>query len=474
MVQGFSTEPGTHGPITDARRAAMRKVWVWAVIIAVGGFLFGFDTGVISGALLYLAPEFDLSPAMQGGVVSVLLLGAMVGALGIGGIADRLGRRPVLGLEGAVFLAGTALAVSAQNYATLMVARVVLGLAVGSASATVPIYLSEIAPTAIRGRVLTLNQLMITIGILSAYVVNVIFSPAGAWRWMLGMGAIPALVLVAAGLGLVPESARWLLDKGRRDEAKRTIMLVTDEATAERLISAHDAHQHRPVPPQRGETRKSGWAALLSAAVRPALIVGLVLAAVQQFGGINTIIYYAPTIMTQTGLSASNSIVYSIAIGVINLIMAVVAIKLIDKVGRRPLLIISLAGMAISIGMLGASFALGMPPVVTLLFMVVYIAVYSGGLGPIFWTLIGELFPPSARADGSSACTAVNWASNFTVSAAFLPVVTAIGAADTFYIFAGICVFALLFVFRYVPETRNKDYPQIDSSLRQRFHLQTT
>ncbi|MFB7032465.1 MFS transporter, partial [Streptomyces sp. NPDC056295] len=217
---------------------------------------------------------------------------------------------------------------------------------------------------------------------------------------------------------------------------------------------------------QAGE---KGTRRLLAPDVRPALIVGLTLAAVQQFGGINTIIYYAPTIIQQTGLDASNAILYSVFIGLINLVMTLVAIRLVDRVGRRPMVLVSLGLMTVSIFMLGLAFVVGMNSELTLVFMVIYIAAFAGGLGPVFWTLIGEIFPPSVRAEGSSLSTAVNWVSNFVVSLAFLPLANLIGQGETFWIFAGICLFAFLFVGRYLPETRGRDPEQIEEALDARF-----
>jgi MFS family permease len=207
----------------------------------------------------------------------------------------------------------------------------------------------------------------------------------------------------------------------------------------------------------------------VAARVRPALIVGLTLAAVQQFGGINTIIYYAPTIMRATGLTVSNSIFYSVAVGVINLVMTVVAIRLVDRAGRRPLLLVSLTGMTITLVLLGLSFVAGLSPILSLVFMVLYITAFAVGLGPVFWVLVGEVFPPAVRAAGSSAATAMNWTSNFIVSLAFLGVATAIGAGQTFWIFALVCAFALWFVGRFVPETRNRDFDEVDADLQARF-----
>ncbi|MGQ5638988.1 MULTISPECIES: sugar porter family MFS transporter [unclassified Streptomyces] len=467
MVQGYSREPGTEGPLAGIPEAGRRRVWRWAAVIALGGFLFGFDTGVVSGALLYIKRDFHLNAFEQGSVVSVLLIGAMLGAVAAGRMAENLGRRKALGIEGAVFLVGTAILVTAPGYGALLAGRLVLGLAVGAASATVPVYLSEVSPKEIRGRVLTLNQLLITTGILISYFVNLAFASRGQWRGMFAVGALPALGIVAGALWLLPESPQWLIRHGRRDEARALIVSVTNEERADHLIEQAQRRE-RETSPSRSRQAK-GWRVLREPRVRPAVIVGLTLAAVQQFGGINTIIYYAPTTIENTGLSASNSILYSVAIGVINLLMTIVAIRLVDRVGRRRLLLSSLTGMLVMLALLGLSFVIGMNALLSLLFMVVYIAAFAVGLGPVFWVLIGEIFPPPARAAGSSASTAVNWISNFVVSLVFLPVANAIGQGQTFWVFAAVCAFGLWFVGRYVPETRDRDFEQVDIALQARF-----
>lgn len=469
MTQGFSSAPGAEGPLSEVPDAGLRKVRRWGVLIAFGGFLFGFDTGVVSGALLFVKTDFALNSFEQGTVVSVLLLGAIAGALGVRRAADRLGRKKTLGLEGLVFLLGTAIAVLSTGYWSLIAARLVLGLAVGAASATTPIYLSEIAPKEIRGRLLTLNQLLITIGILTAYTINLVFADSENWRAMFAVGAVPALVMIAASLWLVPESPEWLMVNGRADKARKLIASVTNEATADRLVAQRERHHKEASAEEAGEQPRRGWRTLLAPHVRPALIVGLGLAALQQFGGINTIIYYAPTIIQQTGLSASNSIFYSIAIGIINLVMAVVAVRLVDRAGRRQLLLFSLLGMAVTLVLLGFSFIAEWNSALMLLFMVLYIAAYGIGMGPIFWALIGEIFPSDAHAGGSSASTAVNWTSNFVVSLVFLTVINAIGQGQTFWIFAFICVVGLVFVGRFVPETKERSFDQVDADLQSRF-----
>jgi SP family galactose:H+ symporter-like MFS transporter len=352
-MQGFSIAPVGEGPLERVPEAGLRRIRRWAVVIALGGFLFGFDTGVVSGALLFIKTDFNLSAIEQGTVVSILLVGGMVGALGAGSVSDRFGRRKAFGAVGVIFVIGTGVAVFSTGYWMLLVARFILGLAVGAASATVPVYLSEISPTEIRGRVLTLNQLMITVGILIAYFVNLAFSSSGDWRAMFGVGAIPALAIIAGAVWLLPESPEWLITHDQVPRATELIASVTNTATAQRLIERR-AQRVASAPSQ--PAGRKGWRVLLEPRVRPALIVGLTLAAVQQFGGINTIIYYAPTIIAQSGLTASNAIFYSVAIGIINLAVTVVAIRLIDRAGRRPLLLVSQAGMAVNLTLLGLSF----------------------------------------------------------------------------------------------------------------------
>jgi MFS transporter, SP family, galactose:H+ symporter len=427
------------------------------------------SAGVISGALLFIKEDFGLSAFEQSSVVSVLLLGAIVGALFTGRVADRIGRRKTLGLLGAIFTVGIALAAVASGYAPLLIGRVIMGLGVGGVSAIVPAYLSEMAPAQVRGRMLTLNQLMITIGLLAAYIVNVIFSASEDWRAMFWVGAIPSIALVIAAVRL-PESPAWLINTGRTDEARSMLGSVAGGTGADQVIERYrreEAERRQQRARERGDRR--GLRALLAPRLRAAVVVGLTLAALQQFGGINTIIYYAPTIMQETGLSASNSIVSSVAIGVINLGMTIVSLRLIDRVGRRPLLLVSLAGMCVSVALLGLSFVADLSSLVTLVFMLLYIVSFAIGMGPVFWVLLGEVFPTHERAAGTSAGSTTNWLANFAVSLAFLPVVDAIGQGETFWIFAVICALGLLFVLRYVPETRDRDYLQVEADLQSRW-----
>jgi MFS transporter, SP family, galactose:H+ symporter len=467
---GIPSTAIAHSPLVDVPEAGLKQIRRWGLVIVIGSFLFGYDTGVVSGALLFIKTEFHLDSVQQGSVVSVLLLGAMVGALFVGRASDGFGRRPTLGVLGVVFGIGVALAALANGYALLMLGRVVMGLGVGGVSATVPTYLSEIAPAQIRGRLLTLNQLLITVGLLAAYVVNLVFSSSKDWRAMFWVALIPSVALVLGTLRL-PESPAWLINHGRIDAARKMLGSVAGVHGADHVIERYrgEEEQRRREQQASRTAEREGMRALLAPRLRPALAVGLTLAVVQQFGGINTILYYAPTIMQETGLSASNSIFYSVAIGVINLAMTIVSLRLVDRVGRRALLLISLTGMLLSLVLLGLAFVADLSSVITLLCMLLYIVAFAIGMGPVFWVLLGEIFPASDRAEGAGAGSTMNWAANFAVSLAFLPLVKAIGQGETFWLFAVICGLGMWFVSRYVPETRDRNFGEIDRDLQTRW-----
>jgi MFS transporter, SP family, galactose:H+ symporter len=345
-----------------------------------------------------------------------------------------------------------------------------MGVGVGGVSALVPAYLAEISPAQIRGRMLTLNQLLITVGLLGAYLVNMAFASSENWRAMFWVGAIPS---VALGLGVIrlPESPAWLIANDRTDKAKTMLASVTEPGGAELVIDRYRREEaaRQGADAADDQAGRKGLRALLAPHLRAALVVGLGLAALQQFAGINTILYYAPTIMQETGLNASNSIYYSVGIGIVNLLMTIVSIRLVDKVGRRVLLLVSLVGMAVSIALLGVAFIADLSSVLTLVFMMLYIVSFAVGMGPVFWVVLGEIFPTRERAEGTGLGSMINWLANFAVSLAFLPLVAAIGQGETFWIFAVVCALGLVFVYRYVPETRNRNYLEIDDDLQTRW-----
>jgi sugar porter (SP) family MFS transporter len=293
---------------------------------ALGGMLFGYDTGVISGAILFIEADLGLNAFYQGLVVSSLLLGAMAGAGTAGPLSDRLGRRRIIIIAAIVFTVGALGAALAPNVAVLVLFRIVLGVAVGAAALIVPLYLSEVAPTEIRGAVSSLNQLMIVVGILIAYVVNALLAASEAWRTMLGLAVVPSLVLLV-GMYFMPETPRWLVSRGREDEARDVLRQTRDEESGEREVT-----EIKEV--ERDE--EGGLGELVAPWVRPALVVAVGLAIFQQIIGINTIIYYAPTTLTEAGFGDQAATYANVAIGVLNVVMTLVAIRLIDRSGRVP------------------------------------------------------------------------------------------------------------------------------------------
>ena len=468
MATGIPTTPTSTSPLVDFSKAALHKVGRYGLLITIGSFLFGYDTGVVSGALLFIKRRFGLDSFQQGIVVSALLLGAIVASLYAGRVADRFGRRRTLGLVACIFAVGLGVAASAQSYAMLIVGRVIMGVGVGGVSAVVPTYLSEISPAQIRGRVMTLNQLLITIGLLVSYVVDLVFAGSHDWRAMFAIGLIPALAL-AIGTLFLPESPSWLLDRGKVARARSEIAAVGGDDAADKTIARYKREQEeRKREGGDQETDRKGFRVLLKPSLRAALVVGGTLAVLQQFAGINTIMYYAPTIMQRSGLSSSNSILYSVFIGVINFAATILSMRLIDRLGRRPLLLISLVGMLVSLAALGLAFVASWSPVLTLVFILLYIVAFAVGMGPVFWVLLGELFPSRDRAVGVSAGSNANWASNFLVSLVFLPLVNWIGTGETFWVFGAVCAFGIWFVNRYVPETREREFPDIDRDLQAR------
>jgi sugar porter (SP) family MFS transporter len=442
-----------------------RFVRVAAAITATGGLLFGYDTGVISGALLFIRNDFTLSTFMEGVVVSFLLVGAVTGALTGGPISDRFGRRPSVLLAAAIFGVGAIVAALAPTISILIVARFILGLGVGLASLVVPLYIAEIAPPGSRGALVSLNQLMITIGILLSYIVGVLFTPIEGWRWMFAVAVIPALIL-GVGMFFLPESPRWLVKNGKMAKARSVL-------SRSRVPSEVDTEMQQMEEVERLERQQAqvGYKELLSPWLRPALIVGIGLAIFQQITGINTVIYYAPTILEIVGFSAGGAIAATaLGVGVVNVGFTVLSLFLIDRVGRRPLLIVGLIGMTISLALLGLVFSLESTStaagLLATLCLALYIASFAISLGPIFWLMISEIYPLGIRGSAMSVAALCNWGSNFIVALTFPVLLATFGGAGAFWLFAAIGVVAWLFVYFMVPETKGRSLEEIEAELR--------
>ena len=383
---------------SGASMSGKRFVYAVACVAALGGLLFGYDIGIISGALLFIEKVFPLTPFLTGVVVSSILLGAVIGAGASGALGDRLGRRKMVLVAALIFAAGAVGMALSPTVGVLIFFRIVAGLAVGAASALVPTYISEISPTDMRGSLSSVFQLAITLGILLAYLVNFALAGAGAWRWMLGLAAVPAAVLFV-GMYLVPETPRWLIKNEFMDEARAVLRRSRGREDVEGEIEE--------IQQVEREESQTGVRELLSPWVRPMLIVGVGLAMLQQFSGINTIIYYAPTIIKNTGLGDSASILATVGIGVVNVLFTLVAIWLIDRLGRKKLLLGGLSGMTLGTVLLGLGFALpslsGIVSWITLGAMLLYIASFAASFGPIVWVMLPEIFPLQARGSGVGA-----------------------------------------------------------------------
>jgi len=442
-----------------------RFVYLATAISALGGMLFGYDIGVISGAILFITKDFSLSSSMEEIVVSSVLLGSLAGAAAGGMLADRLGRRKLLIVTAIVFGLGAIGAALAHDTAWLVAARVLAGAAIGVASFVAPLYISEIAPVDIRGELVSINQVALTSGIVISYLIDYAFAGSQAWRWMFAMAVIPAGAF-GVGLIFIPDSPRWLAGRGHLDQARAVLKRIrpADKVDAE----IKDIQQS--VAQQKGN-----WSELLSPMLRSAMVVGVGLAIAQQITGINTVIYYAPTIFKFAGFSSSSvAILASVGVGVINVIFTLVAMQLIDRVGRRPLLLVSLAGMALSLIVLGLAFSLpqlsGSRGWIAVASLMAYVGSFAVGLGPVFWLILSEIYPLRIRGRAMSVGTAANWSANLIVALSFLTLTEVVGKAATFWLYAAVSIGAWFFAFLLVPETKGKTLEQIEAYMRSGKH----
>ncbi|HEX3753335.1 MAG TPA: sugar porter family MFS transporter [Streptosporangiaceae bacterium] len=431
---------------------------------ALGGLLFGYDLGVVAGALLYIKPEFHLGPVEVGFVTSSLLLGAMIGALGSGALSQAYGRRRLVMVAGAVFAAGALVAALAPELWTLLAGRLVMGLAIGALSVSVPIYLSEITPPATRGALSGLNQLMISTGILVAYLVDLGLSSAHAWRPMFGLAVVPAAALLA-GLVFQPESPRWLVRQGRIDEARAVLMRNRSEAEA----GADIAEITRAAG--QGDRRAELAELWHRRDLRRILLTGVALAFFQQIIGVNTIIYYAPTILTRLGYRSSAAILANAGLGGLTVLVTIIMLLfVVDRVGRRRPLVLGALGMAACMVLLGltfltAGFSHGGPAGwLAIIGLAGFKVCYSLSWGGMVWVMLGEMFPLRVRAAAMGIATFANWLGNLLV-AQFFPQLLGAGTGTVFFIFAGVAVLACGFAVRWIPETRARTLEQIEGDL---------
>jgi len=433
--------------------------WI-AAVGALGGLLFGYDTGVISGALLFITEEFHINTVMQELVVSSVVLGALIGAMFSGRIADHFGRRRTLMLAAIAFVVGTFFATAATEVSFMIAGRFIVGLAIGICSYTAPLFISEMAPAEFRGFLVLINAIAITGGEALAFLVDYFLTPAHAWRWMFAAGLVPAVALYIGMLRL-PETPRWLVSKGLTEKAHEILVRIRNNSNV--INELNDIKQSFSL-------KAAHWKQLFSKTIRPVLWIGIFLGIFQQFFGINTVMYYGPTIFKALGMhSTSSQMLATFGMGLVNMIISAVCMLLVDKVGRRKLLLFGSLLAAISLILVGHCLNnISVSPVyqwVALCSLVTYITGYCISVGSLFWLMIAEIFPLSIRGLGMSIATAIQWAANFIVSMTFLNILHAIGPAQTFWLYAAICLVCLVYCYFWVPETRGVPLEQIEKNL---------
>lgn len=448
-------------PHTDTAASGSRTYVLSASIAAAfGGLVFGYDTGVISGAVEPLRTRFALDPFNLGVLVSSALIGCIAGVMVGGALTDWLGRRKVITLSAVLFLASAVWCYYADSATELTLARVLGGIGVGFASLVVPVYIAELAPAKIRGGLVLLNQVGILVGMDLSYLVNAWIgaSADGAWladigwRLMLGAEAVPAAIYLIFSL-LIPESPRWLIKRGRSAVALGVLKRVHGERRAQeeaREIAA-------TVALEQGTIRE-----LFRAGSRGIIVMAVVLAVFQAITGINIIMYYAPTIFISAGVGTGSALVHSVIIGAVMLVFTIGATFLVDRIGRRPVMLLAAAGMGLSIGLMGYFFSGAAGSSWTLLLCVLaYVSFFSIGMGGIFFVIVSEIFPTRIRGAATSVAVCTLWCGNYLVSLVFPAMLDAL-KGDSFYVFSVICFTCFGFVWRFVPETKGKTLEQIE------------
>ena len=470
-----------HGPIvsreasssTHAPRAT-GYVWGIAVIAALGGLLFGYDWVVIGGARQFFEIYFHLNNAAAvGWANSCALVGCFAGSLIAGTLGNRYGRRPVLLISAVLFAVSSVLTGWAFSFSMFIVWRIVGGVAIGLSSNISPLYIAEVSPASHRGRLVSLNQFAVVIGILLAQIVNwQVAAPVPehssaqalltswnvqfGWRWMFTAVAIPALIFLAASFA-IPESPRWLLLRGGAEQALRTLRKIggTDEYASAEFLAISVALRDE-------ETRTANWLGLLQPGVRTVLMIGIVLAVLQQWSGINILFNYAEEVFRSAGLGVNHIFLDIVVTGAINLIFTLIAMAVVDRLGRRPLMLVGCIGIGVSHLLAGLAYHTGQKGMRVLILTLCAIACYAMTLAPLTWVLISEIFPNRLRSLGVSAAVSALWISSFVLTYSFPFIDRTLGDAGTFFTYGGICLAGAIFVFFWVPETKGQSLEELE------------
>lgn len=440
----------------EAAPNSLGYVVLLATITAISGFLFGYNTAVINGVLLFLRRQFTASDLASEIAASAILVGALLGAAGASVIGDRYGRKKSLMFSAMLFTTTPIAAAAANSVTQFSVARLFSGLAIGLASVLTPVYIAEISPSKNRGALVSLNQLGIVIGILAAYLIGWWFSGLGenSWRWMLAVAAIPSLVFFI-GLFAIPESPRWLISKGRTNEALRTLT---------RLVGEREAAEEIRVVSSASADEQGSWRDIFSPDMRKRLAVGMTLAVFSQITGVNAVLYYGSVIVSEhfPSQSAGMALAANVVIGLVNLIATIVAMIFIDRWGRRVILMTASGGMAVALTVLVVGLTLpGAPAYVMLTSILFYVAFFAFGMGPGPWLIISEIFPTKVRGRAASIATSTLWSGALLVTFTFLSLVNTLKLSGTFALFGVLSLACFLYVWKSVPETKGRTLEQI-------------
>ena len=447
---------------TTASNINMRVVYLLTAVAALGGLLFGYDTAVIAGAIGFLQIKFELTAAMKGWAASSAIIGCIFGAMFAGYMSDRYGRKRILILTALLFGISAIGSAIPNNLTQFAIARFVGGLGVGAASMLSPLYITELAPAKVRGMLVSLYQLAIVLGILLIFFINMLVQNAGdeawnvnmGWRFMLGSETLPAILFFIA-MFFVPESPRWLAKEARDEKALEVLTRINGAERAREILREIKETLHE----ESGTLRE-----LFSGRFRKAILIGILLALFTQFQGINAIMYYAPEIFKAVGGGTNAAFMQTVIVGVINVLFTFVAIWLVDRVGRKGLLLVGGAGMGLSLFMVGAAFYFGWGGYIPLIFILTYVASFAASFGPVPWVILSEIFPIKLRGLAMSVATLSVWVAVYFVTQLFPILVEQIGTAFTFWIFFGVSVMAFGFVWTMIPETKEKTLEEIEQS----------
>ncbi len=451
----------------DALRAGKAKMMKIFISFAAGmaGLLFGLDIGVISGALPFITTHFDLTSRLQEWVVSAMMLGAALGAISTGWISFKLGRKKSLMSGAVLFVLGSLGSACAPNVVFLIISRVLLGFAVGIASYVAPLYLSEMSGKEDRGKLISMYQMMVTIGILTAFLSDTAFSYGGHWRMMLGVISIPAVLLLVSVFGL-PDSPRWLASKGNFDKAKEILRsLSTDDAKADAELAEIN---------ESLKVKQEGWSLFKeNKNVRRAVYLGMLLQAMQQFTGMNVILYYAPQIFKHAGFAnTEQQMIATVICGLTNVLATLIAMKTVDKSGRKPILKIGFGGIALGTFLLGlclfminAGYSALWISIVAVIMTLFTIASFAMSAGPVVWVLCSEIQPLKSRDFGVACSTTTNWIVNMIIGATFLTLINLFGIAVTFWIYTSLNIIFIFLTVLLIPETKGISLENIEKNL---------